>query len=140
MSTTPPAEISTPFSQQVSIVRAQITELSLLVLRQANIDRRFVATPIRVPTSNAINGACNDAHSRKAEADRVPGDEVRGVRCDERECRDDAANVAETNLDHVSTFQQCDGSCCDHEPAMQCPPLVDDGLRDSCYTSKLSPA
>lgn len=98
-----PAKMSTSPSKQISVLRTQITELSLLVLRQADIDRCFIATSICMPTSNAINGACNNAHSRKTEADRVSGNEVRSVRCDESECRNDPTNVAETNLDHVST-------------------------------------
>lgn len=102
-STTPPAGISPLSSKQISVLRTHVAELSLLVLRQADINGRFIAVSVCLPTAKAVDSARNDAHSCKTEADRVPGNEVRSVRCDESECRNDSTNVAETNLDHIST-------------------------------------
>ena len=139
--TTPPADVPPPSSKQISVLRIQVTELSLLVLRQADINGCFIAASVCLPTAKAVDDARDDAHSRKTEADRVPGNVVRSIRCDESECRNDSTDVAETNLWITSVHRtQRYHVVVRHEPAMRSPPLAYDGLQDSCCTNTLQSA
>ena len=84
--------------KQIPILRRHISQLHLLVLRKSDIHRSPIPLSIRLPASETIDNACDDAQNGESEADAVSCQIFRGIGSNESEGGYNTACISEADL------------------------------------------